>query len=134
MEYFKRKNCLLFMGENSLKWLILRGHPELLDADGQKNRGRVTKRLREGEEIFCWKGIEWVSLEKDVRMFNKNNPNVNLNVFTAEEEKIIPLYPSKNKGKMEIDLFYLEGQLYLITNFTRLICAQSGKQGLRVSL
>lgn len=69
-------------------------------------------------------GIDYpVSLAK-LSKFERQNPNVSLNVFTFEENHIVPLKISKNEGRLNhVDLLFLKDEktsyFCLIKNFNR---------------
>ena len=105
--------------DQCFKWSVVRGlylvvsHPE-----------RITEGLKEHSKRFNWDGLTFPMDLKQIRIFEKNNPKISINVFGFEGE-IYPLRISKTKRRMNIDLLLISDgkkQHYcLIKNMSRLL-------------
>ena len=82
------------------KWCIARA---LNPVD--KNPNRLTKELVEQSKSFNWEGIKFPVDLKQIKIFEKNNPSISINVFGYEDE-VYPLKISKEK-KNNIDLLLI---------------------------
>jgi len=109
------------------KWCILRAlHPV------KKDSQRITKELKEQAESFNFDGIEFPASLKDINKFEKQNPEISVNVLGYEEEgkkTIFPLRISKAKDREhEVNLLLLEDKHYvLIKSLSRLLTKQLSK-------
>ena len=126
-EFIKRKNEIINMENKEDKcflWCVLRYlHPK------QWHEERVAD-LREYENDFNFKGIEFPVKVKDIQKFENQNPDLpGINVFSVNDNnKIYPLRINQKDCQKTIDLFLFskdEKQHYsLIKNFSRLTRSQ----------
>ena len=83
------------------KWCITRAlHPV------DKNPNRITKELIEQAKSFNWEGLKFPVDLKQIKIFEKNNPSISINVFGFEDE-VYPLKISKDKKINNIDLLLI---------------------------
>ena len=101
------------------KWCVARAWNPV-----EKNSERITKELRDQSKRLDWSGLKFPVDLKQIKIFEKNNPDISINVFGYEGE-VYPLKISKIKIKINIDLLLIsdeEKQHYcLIKNLSRLI-------------
>ena len=101
------------------KWCVARALNPV-----EKNSERITKELREQSKRLDWSGLKFPVDLKQIKIFEKNNPDIAINVFGYEGE-VYPLKISKIKIKINIDLLLIsdeEKQHYsLIKSLSRLI-------------
>ena len=74
-----------------LKWCVVRA---LNPVD--KNPNRITKELIEQAESLNWSGLKFPVGLKQIKIFEKNNPQISINVFGYEGE-VCPMKISKIK-------------------------------------
>ena len=75
------------------KWCVTRA---LNPVD--KNPNRITKELIEQSQRLNWSGLNFPVDLKQIKIFEKNNPDISINVFGCEGE-VYPLKISKIKKK-----------------------------------
>ena len=64
---------------NALNWSVARAlHPV------EKNSERVSKELKEQSERLDWSGLKFPVDLKQIIIFEKNNPQISINVFGFE--------------------------------------------------
>ena len=101
------------------KWCVVRA---LNPVD--KNPNRITKELIEQAESLNWSGLKFPVDLKQIKIFEKNNPSISINVFSYEGE-VYPLKISKIKKIIIIDLLLISDEVKqhycLIKNLSRLI-------------
>ena len=101
------------------KWCIARA---LNPVD--KNPNRITKEVVEQSKSFNWEGLKFPVDLKQIKIFEKNNPSVSINVFGYEDE-VYPLKISKEKKINNIDLLLISDEkkqhYCLINNLSRFI-------------
>ena len=101
------------------KWCITRA---LNPVD--KNPNRITKELIEQSKSLNWEGLKFPVDLKQIKIFEKKNPSISINVFGYEDE-VYPLKISKEKKINNIDLLLISDgkkQHYcLINNLSRFI-------------
>ena len=80
--------------DECFKWAVTRAlnptdtHPE-----------RISKELRKQSEELNWEGIEFPTPIDDIKKFKKNNNNIGINVFSADES--LKVYPLRVSGKTD---------------------------------
>ena len=122
------KNVVINMkndDDQCFKWCISRAlcfvkdHPE-----------RITKTLKEFSERLNWDGLSFPVDLKQIKIFEKLNPLLSINVFGFEED-FYPLLISERKKRINIDLLLIsdeEKQHYcLIKSLSRLISSKLTK-------
>ena len=101
------------------KWCVARALNPV-----EKNPNRITQELRDQSKRLDWSGLKFPVDLKQIKIFEKNNPDISINVFGYEGE-VYPLKISKIKKRINIDLLLIsdeEKQHYcLIKNLSRLI-------------
>ena len=101
------------------KWCIARA---LNPVD--KNPNRITKELIEQSKSVNWEGLKFPVDLKQIKIFEKNNPSISINVFGFEDE-VYPLKISKEKRITNIDLLLISDEekkhYCLINNLSRFI-------------
>ena len=90
------------------KWCITRA---LNPVD--KNPNRLTKELIEQAKSFNWVGLKFPVDLKQIKIFEKNNPSISINVFGFEDE-VYPLKISKEKRITNIDLLLISDEKIII--------------------
>ena len=107
------------------KWCVARA---LNPVD--QNPNRITKELIEQAKRLNWSGLNFPVDLKQIKIFEKNNPDISINVFGYEGE-VYPLKISKVKKRSNIDLLLIsdeEKQHYcLIKNLSRFISSKLTK-------
>ena len=106
------------------KWAVTRAlNPVERDAE------RVTKILIKQSEKYNWDGIEFPMKLKDIHKFENNN-NVNVNVFSFDDEtkKVYTLRLSKTEHEETINLFLYDEHYGVVKNLSRLVSSQVNKQ------
>ena len=129
------KNAVINMkndDDQCFKWCITRAlcfvkdHPE-----------RITKTLKEYSERLNWDGLSFPVDLKQIKIFEKLNPLLSINVFGFEEDSY-PLLISERKKRINIDLLLIsdrEKQHYcLIKNLSRLISSKLTKHNGSVNI
>ena len=101
--------------EECFKWCVTRAlnpgdHPE-----------RVSLQLREDSKKLNWSGLKFPVKLIDIKIFEKANPEISVNVFGFEEEKVYPLKISKEKRSICGDLLLIKEHYCLIKNLSRLL-------------
>ena len=121
----KNKKAIINMkntDEQCFKWCVTRALFPVKNL-----RERITAELREQAEILNWSGIGFPTSFNEISKFERNNPNLAVNVFGFEDGEVFPLRPSEEKGKM-IDLFWFREEenthFCLINDFNRLVSSQ----------
>ena len=109
--------------DQCFKWSVTRAqnpvdvHPE-----------RITKELKDQSEILDWSGLKFPVKLDQIVIFEKNNPEISINVFGFEDRIVYPLRLSKTKRDVAINLLLIsdgEKQHYcLIKNMSRLLSNQ----------
>ena len=101
------------------KWCIVRA---LNPVD--KNPNRLNKEFVEQSKSFNWEGLNFPVDLKQIKIFEKNNPSISINVF-GYEDKVYPLKISKEKRITNIDLLLIsDGKKHhycLINNLSKFI-------------
>ena len=107
------------------KWCVTRA---LNPVD--KNPNRITKELIEQEKRLNWSGLNFPVDLKQIKIFEKNNPDISINVFGYEGE-VYPLKISKIKKRSNIDLLLISDEVKqhycLIKNLSRFISSKLTK-------
>ena len=107
------------------KWCVARALNPV-----EKNPNRITQELKDQSKRLDWSGLKFPVDLKQIKIFEKNNPDISINVFGYEEE-VYPLKISKIKKRINIDLLLIsdeEKQHYcLIKNLSRLIRSKLSK-------
>ena len=109
--------------EECFQWCVTRAlnpgdHPE-----------RVSLQLREDSKKLNWSGLKFPVKLKDITIFEKANPEISVNVFGFEEEKVYPLKISKEKRNICVDLLLIEEHYCLIKNLSRLLSGVTKHDG-----
>ena len=101
------------------KWCVARALNPV-----EKSPNRITQELKDQSKRLDWSGLKFPVDLKQIKIFEKNNPGISINVFGYEGE-VYPLKISKIKKRINIDLLLIsdeEKQHYcLIKNLSRLI-------------
>ena len=101
------------------KWCIARA---LNPVD--QNSNRLTKELVKQSKSFNWEGLKFPVDLKQIKIFEKNNPSISINVFGFEDE-VYPLKISKEKKINNIDLLLISDEkkqhYCLIKNLSKFI-------------
>ena len=87
------------------KWCVTRA---LNPVD--KNPNRITKELIEQAKRLNWSGLNFPVDLKQIKIFEKNNPDISINVFGYEGE-VYPLKISKIKKRINIDLLLISDEV-----------------------
>ena len=106
------------------KWAVTRAlNP--IDRDSE----RVTKILKTQAEKYNWNDIEFPTKLKDIHKFENNN-NVNVNVFSFDDEtkKVYTLRLGKTDHEETINLFLYDEHYGVVKNLSRLVSSQVNKQ------
>ena len=124
------KKAVINMKNNDdqcFKWSVVRAlnpvdiHPE-----------RVSKELKDKSERLDWSGLKFPVDLKQIRIFEKLNPQISINVF-GFEGVVYPLRLSKSESEQTINLLLIsdgEKQHYcLIKSLSRLLSSQMSKHG-----
>ena len=127
-EWIKRKKAMINMkneDEECFKWCVTRA---LNPVD--KNKERVTQKLRKHAEELNWKGISFPMEAEKTDRFEKNNPKISIHVFYLDGN-VQPLKISDEERKINIDLLLVEkdGNRHycLINSLSRLLSKQVTK-------
>ena len=119
---FKNKRAVVNIKNEDnqcFKWCITRA---LNPVD--KDPNRITKKLVEQSKSFNWEGLKFPVGLKEIKIFEKNNSSIAINVFGFEDE-VYPLKISKEKRINNIDLLLISDEkkqhYCLINNLSRLI-------------
>ena len=85
---------------------------------------RITKTLKEKSEKFDWSGLKFPADLKQIRIFEKNNPEISINVF-GFEGTVYSLRISETKRRQNVNLLLISDggkQHYcLIKSLSRLL-------------
>ena len=107
------------------KWCVVRALNPI-----EKNSERITKELKDESERLNWGGLRFPVDLKQIKIFEKFNPFISINVFGFEDD-VYPLRIPKRKKRINIDLLLIsdeEKQHYcLIKNLSRLVSNQISK-------
>ena len=99
----------------------------------ENNSTRVTKYVLNSKK-FDWSGMNFPASLRDVDKFERQNPNVTINVF-GYERQVYPLRISKNANDKTVNLLLIsegENQHYCwIKNMSRLLTSQTSKRANR---
>ena len=130
----KNKKALINMQNTDNKcflWSVLRGlNPK------DKKAGRIDKDLKSKENTLNMEGIEYPVSLKDIKRFEKQNPDISISVLGySKDEKIYPLRRSKhamkNKRKYNIILLLIKdgdnSHYCLVKNESALLSSQVNK-------
>ena len=131
----KNKKALINMKNTDNKcflWSVLRGlNPK------DKKAGRIDKDLKSKENTLNMEGIEYPVSLKDIKRFEKQNPDISISVLGySKDEKIYPLRRSKhamkNKRKYNIILLLIKdgdnSHYCLVKNESALLSSQVNKR------
>ena len=131
----KNKKALINMQNTDNKcflWSVLRGlNPK------DKKAGRIDKDLKSKENTLNMEGIEYPVSLKDIKRFEKQNPDISISVLGySKDEKIYPLRRSKhamkNKRKYNIILLLIKdgdnSHYCLVKNESALLSSQVNKR------
>ena len=131
----KNKKALINMQNTDNKcflWSVLRGlNPK------DKNAGRIDEDLKSKENTLNMEGIEYPVSLKDIKRFEKQNPDISISVLGySKDEKIYPLRRSKhamkNKRKYNIILLLIKdgdnSHYCLVKNESSLLSSQVNKR------
>ena len=89
----------------------------------------MTKLLKKQCENLNFAGIEFPMKSKDIDKFEKQHPEISVNVLGYENKKIYPLRISKLNRKTACNLLLLEHKHYcLIKNFVKTFVMQNFKK------
>ena len=126
----KTKKAVINMKNNDdqcFKWSVVRALNPV-----EKNSERITKELKDQSEILDWSGLKFPVDLKQIRIFEKLNPQISINVFGFEGD-VYPLRLSKSESEQTINLLLIsdeEKQHYcLIKSLSRLLSSQMSKHG-----
>ena len=107
------------------KWCVVRA---LNPVD--KNPNRITKELIKQAESLNWSGLKFPVDLKQIKIFEKNYPQISINVFGYEGE-VYPMKISKIKKRSNIDLLLVSDEVKqhycLIKNLSRFISSKLTK-------
>ena len=131
----KNKKALINMKNTDNKcflWSVLRGlNPK------DKDAGRIDEDLKSKENTLNMEGIEYPVSLKDIKRFEKQNPDISISVLGySKDEKIYPLRRSKhamkNKRKYNIILLLIKdgdnSHYCLVKNESALLSSQVNKR------
>jgi hypothetical protein len=112
--------------DECFKWVVTRALNPV-----KKDQEVITKQLRGQASKINWKDIKFPVSLKDIDKFEKQNPNISVNVFGYEKNEVYPLRISEYKRENKIrTLLISDGtkQHYcLIKNISRLLSSQTSK-------
>ena len=118
----RNKNAVINMkneDDQCFKWCVVRPLNPV-----EKNSKRITKELKDQSVRLNWDGLTFPVDLKQIKIFEKNNPQISINVFGLEKD-IYPLRIPETQKSFHVDLLLLsdeEKQHYcLIKNLSRLI-------------
>ena len=124
------KKAVINMKNNDdqcFKWSVTRALNPV-----EKNSERVSKELKDQSERLDWSGLKFPVKLDQIAIFEKNNPQISINVF-GFEGAVYPLRLSKSKSEQTINLLLIsdgEKQHYcLIKSLSRLLSSQMSKHG-----
>ena len=128
------KNAVINMkndDDQCFEWCISRAlhfvkdHPE-----------RITKELKEFSERLDWSGLRFPVDLKQIKIFEKFNPLLSINVFGFEKD-FYPLFISERKKRINIDLLLISNEKKkhcLIKSLSRLISSKLTKHNGSVNI
>ena len=124
------KKAVINMKNNDdqcFKWSVVRALNPV-----EKNSERITNELKDQSERLDWSGLKFPVDLKQIRIFEKLNPQISINVFGFEGD-VYPLRLSKSESEQTINLLLIsdeEKQHYcLIKSLSRLLSSQMSKHG-----
>ena len=130
----KNKKALINMknkdNNKCLLWSVLRGlNPKDRDAE------RIDKDLKSKENTLNMEGIEYPVSLKDIKRFEKQNPEISVSVLGySKDEKIYPLRISKKENKRKNNIVLLlikdgdKSHYCLVKNLSALLSSQVNKK------
>ena len=106
------------------KWAVTRALNPV-----ENNPQRIKKILKTQAEKYNWNDIEFPTKLKDIHKFENNN-NVNINVFSFDDEtkKVYTLRLSKTNYEETINLFLYNEHYGVVKDLSRLVSGQLNKQ------
>ena len=145
----KKKKAVVNMKNNDsccFKWAVGRALNPV-----PKDPQRIDKNLRRKCEDLNFDGITFPVSLKDIDKFEKNNPEISVNVFGWEKHQTIPLRISGSSGSLPVDLMLITksksapdvagkfnvqrlGHYCWISNLSRLLSFQVKRRNGRVSI
>ena len=118
----KNKNAVINMKNEDnqcFKWCVVRALNPV-----EKNSERITKELKDQSKRLDWSGLKFPVDLKQIKIFEKFNPQISINIF-GFEESVYPLRIPETKKRINVDLLLIsddEKQHYcLINSLSRLI-------------
>jgi hypothetical protein len=107
--------------DECFKWAVTRA---LNPVD--KNSERISKQLRRQSEELNWEGIDFPTHINDIKKFEKNNSNIGINIFSADES--LKVYPLRVSGKTDpIRLFLWKNHYSVVKDMSKLVGSQISK-------
>ena len=108
--------------DQCFKWSVVRArHPVVSHPE------RITKTLKEQSERLNWSGLLFPVDLKQIRIFEKNNPEISINVF-GFAKNVYPLRISKTKRRLNVNLLLISDEkkqhYCLIKSLNRLLSSQ----------
>ena len=101
------------------KWCVVRALNPI-----EKNSEQITKELKDQSERLNWSGLRFPVDLKQIKIFEKFNPNISINVFGFEDD-VYPLRIPKTKKRINIDLLLISDEekqhYFLVNSLSRLI-------------
>ena len=94
-------------------------HVRYLNCNG-KNLFRITKKCKEISKRLNYDRIKFPISKKDFLKISLMN-NININVFSDEDETIYPIYLSDQNFNDALDLLLINNHYVLIKDFNRLM-------------
>ena len=102
----------------------------------EKNAWLVNK-YKKYEDQLCWDGLDFPTQLNQIRLFEKNNTSLTVNVYIhkpEEDDGIIPMYLTKHQAREKhVDLLLItEGEkshFTWICNMSRLVAHRSSRKG-----
>ena len=130
----KNKNAIVNMkNEDNNKcflWCVLRA----LNPSKDKHPSRIDKDLKSKENTLNMEGIEYPVSLKDIKRFEKQNPEISVSVLGySKDEKIYPLRISKKENKRKNNIVLLlikdgdKSHYCLVKNLSALLSSQVNK-------
>ena len=109
------------------KWCVVRALNPV-----EKNSERITKELKDQSERLDWSGLRFPVDLKQIKIFEKFNSQLSINVF-GFEESVYPLRIPETKKRINIDLLLIsdEEKQHLGTNST-LSCTLPRPERMRI--
>ena len=124
------KKAVINMKNNDdqcFKWSVTRALNPV-----EKNSERVSKELIDQSERLDWSGLKFPVKLDQIVIFEKNNPQISINVFGFEGD-VYPLRLSKSKSEQTINLLLISDEAKqhycLIKSLSRLLSSQLTKHG-----